>query len=102
MLKDSEVQRILAVLAHPDDVDFGAGGTIARWTDEGIEVTYCLVTDGDAGGFDRSVARAEIPEIRRTSSVTPPRRSAWRMCASLATRTGGWSSPSTYGGTSAG
>jgi LmbE family N-acetylglucosaminyl deacetylase len=66
VLKDSEVQRILAVLAHPDDVDFGAGGTIARWTDEGIEVTYCLVTDGDAGGFDRSVDRAEIPEIRRT------------------------------------
>jgi LmbE family N-acetylglucosaminyl deacetylase len=66
VLKDSEVQRILAVLAHPDDADFGAGGTIARWTDGGIEVTYCLVTDGDAGGFDRSVARTEIPEIRRT------------------------------------
>lgn len=66
MLNDNEVQRILAVMAHPDDVDFGAGGTIARWTDEGIEVTYCLVTDGDAGGFDRSVARTDIPEIRRT------------------------------------
>lgn len=66
MLKDSEVQRILAVMAHPDDADFGAAGTIARWTDEGIEVTYCLVTDGDAGGFDRSVARTDIPEIRRT------------------------------------
>jgi LmbE family N-acetylglucosaminyl deacetylase len=66
VLKDSEVQRILAVLAHPDDADFGAGGTIARWTDGGIEVTYCLVTDGDAGGFDRSVSRTEIPEIRRT------------------------------------
>lgn len=66
MLKDSEVQRILAVMAHPDDADFGAAGTIAQWTDEGIEVTYCLVTDGDAGGFDRSVARTDIPEIRRT------------------------------------
>jgi LmbE family N-acetylglucosaminyl deacetylase len=66
VLKDSEVQRILAVMAHPDDADFGAAGTIARWTDEGIEVTYCLVTDGDAGGFDRSVARADIPVIRRT------------------------------------
>jgi LmbE family N-acetylglucosaminyl deacetylase len=66
VLKDSEVQRILAVMAHPDDADFGAAGTIARWTDEGIEVTYCLVTDGDAGGFDRSVARTDIPEIRRT------------------------------------
>jgi LmbE family N-acetylglucosaminyl deacetylase len=66
VLKDSEVQRILAVMAHPDDADFGAAGTIARWTEEGIEVTYCLVTDGDAGGFDRSVARMDIPEIRRT------------------------------------
>jgi LmbE family N-acetylglucosaminyl deacetylase len=66
VLKDSEVQRILAVMAHPDDADFGAAGTIARWTDEGIEVMYCLVTDGDAGGFDRSVARTDIPEIRRT------------------------------------
>jgi LmbE family N-acetylglucosaminyl deacetylase len=66
VLKDSEVQRILAVMAHPDDADFGAAGTIERWTDEGIEVTYCLVTDGDAGGFDRSVARTDIPEIRRT------------------------------------
>jgi len=70
VLIDSEVQRILAVVAHPDDVDFGAGGTVARWTDEGIDVTYCLVTDGDAGCFDPSVARAEIPEIRRTEQRT--------------------------------
>lgn len=65
MLEDSEVEQILVVTAHPDDVDFGAGGTVARWTDAGIEVAYCLVTDGDAGGFDRSVPRADIPEIRR-------------------------------------
>ena len=32
---------VLVVTAHPDDVDFGAGGTVARWTDAGIEVTYC-------------------------------------------------------------
>jgi LmbE family N-acetylglucosaminyl deacetylase len=46
------VQRVLCVLAHPDDVDFGSAGTIARWTAAGTEVTYCIVTDGDAGGFD--------------------------------------------------
>ena len=46
------VERALCVLAHPDDVDFGAGGTVATWTEAGIEVTYCIVTDGDAGGFD--------------------------------------------------
>ena len=59
------VTRVLAVMAHPDDVDFGAGGTIASLTDQGIEVSYCIVTDGDAGGFDPTVPRSEIPRIRR-------------------------------------
>jgi LmbE family N-acetylglucosaminyl deacetylase len=65
MLADSEVQRALIVTAHPDDVDFAAAGTVATWTAAGIEVTYCVCTDGDAGGFDREVARADIPRIRR-------------------------------------
>lgn len=59
------VERVLAVLAHPDDVDFGAAGTVASWCDAGIEVSYCLVTDGDAGGFDPSVPRSQIPAIRQ-------------------------------------
>lgn len=65
MLNDNEVSRILVVTAHPDDVDFGAAGTIAGWTRTGIEVTYCVITDGDAGGFDPAVPRSEIPGIRR-------------------------------------
>jgi LmbE family N-acetylglucosaminyl deacetylase len=48
----SDVQRALVVTAHPDDVDYGAGGTVASWTEAGIEVAYCLCTSGDAGGFD--------------------------------------------------
>lgn len=56
---------MLVVTAHPDDVDFGAGGTIAGWTDAGIAVSYCIVTDGDAGGFDPAVPRSQIPAIRR-------------------------------------
>jgi len=64
VLDDRDVERALVVVAHPDDVDYGAGGTIAQWTDAGIEVTYCLVTAGDAGGFDPTVARADIPGIR--------------------------------------
>jgi len=69
MLSDDEVQRALVISAHPDDVDFGAAGTVATWTDAGIEVAYCIVTDGDAGGFDPSVPRAEIPHIRRTEQA---------------------------------
>lgn len=60
-----EFQRVLVVTAHPDDVDFGAAGTIASWTSQGIEVGYCIVTDGDAGGFDPEVPRHEIGGIRQ-------------------------------------
>jgi LmbE family N-acetylglucosaminyl deacetylase len=59
------VRRILLVAAHPDDVDFGSGGTIAAWTEAGIEVSYCIATDGDAGGFDPAVARSAIGGIRQ-------------------------------------
>ena len=65
MLNDSDIQRVLMVAAHPDDIDFTAAGTVALWTDAGIEVTYCLVTDGDAGGFDESLPRAEMAPMRR-------------------------------------
>jgi LmbE family N-acetylglucosaminyl deacetylase len=65
MLDDADVERVLVVTAHPDDVDFGAAGTVARWTDEGVAVTYCIVTDGDAGGFDPGVPRSAIAGIRR-------------------------------------
>jgi LmbE family N-acetylglucosaminyl deacetylase len=58
-------RRVLVIAAHPDDVDFGSGGTIATWTDAGFEVSYCIVTDGDAGGFDPKVPRSAIAGIRQ-------------------------------------
>src|SRR3954465_1301825 len=58
------VERVLCVLAHPDDVDFGTAGTVAGWTAEGTGVTYCIVTDGDAGGFDET-PRVEMGPLRR-------------------------------------
>jgi LmbE family N-acetylglucosaminyl deacetylase len=69
VLDDTEIDRILVITAHPDDVDFGAAGTVARWTDAGLEVTYCLVTDGDAGGEDDGFPRAEVPALRRGEQV---------------------------------
>jgi len=65
LLADSDVERVLVVVAHPDDIDFGVAGSIATWTDAGIEVHYCLVTSGDAGGHDISVSRTEMVEIRQ-------------------------------------
>ncbi|MEN3304281.1 MAG: hypothetical protein V7603_483 [Micromonosporaceae bacterium] len=59
----ADVRRVLVVAAHPDDVDFGAAGTVAAWVKSGMEVTYLLVTRGDAGGFDET-PRAEMPLLR--------------------------------------
>jgi len=59
------VERVLAVMAHPDDVDFGWAGSVATMTDAGIEVVYCLVTDGDAGGSETGIAREDMAPLRR-------------------------------------
>ncbi|HEX6888400.1 MAG TPA: PIG-L deacetylase family protein [Candidatus Nanopelagicales bacterium] len=65
----ADLARVLVVTAHPDDVDFGASGTVATLVEAGVAVTYCIVTDGDAGGFDPTVPRSEIPGIRRREQV---------------------------------
>ena len=64
------VTRALAVTAHPDDVDFGAGGTVMALVKAGVQVTFCICTDGDAGGFDDSTDRSEIPAIRRAEQTS--------------------------------
>jgi LmbE family N-acetylglucosaminyl deacetylase len=69
MADELEIERILVVTAHPDDVDFGAAGSVAAWTEQGIDVSYCIVTDGEAGGSDRSVSRADVAEIRRAEQT---------------------------------
>jgi LmbE family N-acetylglucosaminyl deacetylase len=69
VLDDAEIARILSITAHPDDIDFSAAGTIATWTDAGIDVTYCVVTDGDAGGFDENFPRADMAPLRRAEQI---------------------------------
>ncbi len=65
MADELQVERVLVVTAHPDDVDFGAAGTVATWTKAGIEVAYAIVTNGDAGGYDPSVSRVAMAELRQ-------------------------------------
>ncbi len=60
---------MLAIAAHPDDLDFSAAGTIAGWTSAGLEVVYCIVTDGDACGFDESFPRTEMAPLRRAEQT---------------------------------
>ncbi len=61
---DDTIKRALAVVAHPDDVDFGMAGTVATLTSQGVEVTYCLVTSGDAGGDELVMAREDRAKLR--------------------------------------
>ena len=67
--------RMLCVVAHPDDLEFGAAAAIARWTGQGKQVVYCMVTSGEAG-IDalppqecRAVREAEQVESARVVGV---------------------------------
>jgi LmbE family N-acetylglucosaminyl deacetylase len=69
-MHDNDIERILVVTAHPDDVDFGAAGSVARRTDAGIDVAYCVVTDGEAGGRHSGIGPSELAELRRVEQTT--------------------------------
>lgn len=58
-------EKVLVVVAHPDDIDFGTAGTIATLTAAGSEVVYCLVTSGEAGDDDMTVPAEELAELRQ-------------------------------------
>jgi LmbE family N-acetylglucosaminyl deacetylase len=62
---DDGVRRVLIVTAHPDDVDFSSAGTVAAFTKAGLEVTYCIATNGDAGGSDRAASRSDMAALRQ-------------------------------------
>lgn len=57
-------QKILIVLAHPDDPEFFLGATIARWIKAGHSVSYCLLTRGDKGASDPKIDPMELAKLR--------------------------------------
>lgn len=57
--------RALVVVAHPDDAEFGAAGTIARWVRMGTDVRYVIVTDGGSGSADPAMTRERLGALRR-------------------------------------
>ena len=58
------IQRVMVVTAHPDDSEFGAGGTVARLVREGKQVTYCILTNGNKGSSDRTMTPERLASIR--------------------------------------
>ncbi len=59
---DSGIRRVLCVVAHPDDMEYGASAAVARWTAQGISVSYLLLTAGEAGM--RSMSPEEVAPLR--------------------------------------
>ncbi len=57
-------QKILVVLAHPDDPEFFCGASIARWSSQGHTVSYCLLTRGDKGTNDRTIRPEDLAGLR--------------------------------------
>jgi len=57
-------ERALFIAAHPDDIEFVAAGTAAKWAAAGADVRYVLVTRGDAGSHDLTATRERIAEVR--------------------------------------
>lgn len=62
----SDIKSVLVVVAHPDDIDFGCAGTVSALTSQGLDVSYCLVTSGDAGGDKDDLSREERMSVRET------------------------------------
>lgn len=65
MTHDYIPQRAMFIFAHPDDIEFSAAGTAAKWAKYGSEVTYVLITDGNVGSHDATFDKAKLADTRR-------------------------------------
>ncbi len=58
----------MAIVAHPDDIEFSCAGTLARWAKAGARISYVLCTSGDVGIADPGMTKAQAAEIRERES----------------------------------
>jgi LmbE family N-acetylglucosaminyl deacetylase len=65
----TEPLRIVVIAAHPDDIEFGTAGSVARWVEEGAEVTYVIVTDGSSGSNEPGIVRQELVAQREKEQL---------------------------------
>jgi LmbE family N-acetylglucosaminyl deacetylase len=63
----------LVVIAHPDDAEYGAAGTVARWIAEGKEVVYAVCTNGDKGTNDVKMDPKELAQVREQEQLAAAR-----------------------------
>ncbi len=59
----------LAVGAHPDDIEFGCGGTLAKWASAGTKVFHLILTDGSKGSWEGSTSRSDLIALREREAL---------------------------------
>ena len=62
--KDLDIERAMVIYAHPDDAEFSVAGTVAKWAKAGVEITYCMVTNGASGSQDPDITREKLRDVR--------------------------------------
>ncbi|HLF29051.1 MAG TPA: PIG-L deacetylase family protein [Anaerolineae bacterium] len=67
------LNRVLVILAHPDDPEFFCGATIARWARAGKQIRYCMLTCGDKGSDDPNMTHAQLCEVRHEEQTRAAR-----------------------------
>lgn len=66
-------QKAMAIVAHPDDIEFSCAGTVARWVKEGSEIVYVVCTSGDVGIDEPGMTRERAARIREAEQVAAAR-----------------------------
>lgn len=75
--------RAMLIYAHPDDIEFSAAGTAARWAKGGCEVTYVVITDGNVGSHEEGMTPVRIAEIRRSEQEAAAEVAGAQQCIFL-------------------
>jgi LmbE family N-acetylglucosaminyl deacetylase len=67
---DIDTSIVLVITAHPDDTEYGAGGSVAKWASEGSQVYYCVCTNGGKGTADQELTPEKLVEKRHHEQKT--------------------------------
>lgn len=73
MSNSTNAKRVMVIIAHPDDAEFTAAGTLAKWAQEGKEMTYLVCTDGSKGSDDPTMTPQTLAAIRRVEQEAAAR-----------------------------
>ena len=76
-------ERAMLIYAHPDDIEFSAGGTAALWARYDCEVYYVVITDGNVGSHEEGMTSDQLIEIRRSEQRAAARVAGAKECIFL-------------------